>query len=175
MDDLSIGIDELLTDEELIWDANNASASKPTVEPPEETETTNADLDNVLKAFVQQRKAKNTVTKTRSDLNVWTRWCKSVNEQRELQDLPSHALNRLLSHFFKSVAKKNREDYEPGTLTSYQRSIDRYLRDIGQTRSILGDPEFEGSRQVLEAKRKLLRREGRGRKSNAAAPVTEPE
>ena len=37
MDDLSIGFDDwlLADDEELVWDANNASASKPTVEAPE--------------------------------------------------------------------------------------------------------------------------------------------
>ena len=48
MDDLSIGFDDwlLADDEELVWDANNASASKPTVEAPEATETTNADLDD---------------------------------------------------------------------------------------------------------------------------------
>ena len=48
MDDLSIGFDDwlLADDEELVWDANNASASKPTVEALEATETTNADLDD---------------------------------------------------------------------------------------------------------------------------------
>ena len=37
-------------------------------------------------------------------------------------------LNRLLSHFLK---KKNGEDYEPNSLTAFQRSIDRHLREKG--------------------------------------------
>ncbi len=78
------------------------------VEALEETETANADLDDdALKASVQQSKGKNMAKKNRSELNAWKRWCKTVNEQRELHDLPSDALNRLLSHFFKSVTKRN--------------------------------------------------------------------
>lgn len=38
--------------------------------------------------------------KTKSDLNVWYRWCESINEERKVEDLPIPELNRLLSHFF---------------------------------------------------------------------------
>ena len=55
------------------------------------------------------------------------------------------------------MKKKNGEEYEPGSLTSYQRSIDRYLRDAGREFSILTDREFEGSRRALEVKRKDLK------------------
>jgi len=158
--------------EYFVSDANEGVATIP--ESRSEAATHTLD-DHSLKEFIQQNRARNTVNKTRSDLNVWKRWCNSVQEQRELQVLPSAELNRLLSHFFKTVTKANGEEYEPGTLTSFQRSIDRHLRDVGQTRSILRDPEFEGSRQVLEAKRKLLRRQGKGRTPNAAAPLTEAE
>ena len=84
--------------------------------------------------------------KTKSDLNVWYRWCESVREIRRIDDIPSQELNRLLSHFFVGVKKANGEEYGPNTLTSYQRSIDRYIRETaGQTRSIITDKVFEGS------------------------------
>ena len=71
------------------------------------------------------------------------------------------------------ICKKNREEYEPTSLISYQRSIDRYLREEKrQTRNILKDFEFKGSRAALTAKRKDLRKQGMGRKPNAAQALT---
>ena len=71
------------------------------------------------------------MNKTRSDLNVWNKWCATVNEHRKVENIPAKELNRLLSHFFVSLKKKNGEDYEPNSLTAFQRSIDRHLREKG--------------------------------------------
>ena len=68
-----------------------------------------------------------------------------------------------------------RSNIEPCSLTSFQHSIDRHIREVGQTRSILNDREFEGSRKALEAKRKELRKKGKGRKKNAAEALTRKE
>ena len=46
---------------------------------------------------------------------------------------------------------------------------------MGKECSILTDKEFEGSRRALEAKRKSLRRRGKGEKVNAAEPLTEQD
>ena len=77
------------------------------------------------------------MNKTRSDLNVWNKWCATVNEHRKVEDIPAKELNRLLSHFFVSLKKKNGEDYEPNSLTAFQRSIDRHLREKGVEVSII--------------------------------------
>ena len=77
------------------------------------------------------------MNKTRSDLNVWNKWCATVNEHRKVEDIPAKELNRLLSHFFVSLKKKNGEDYEPNSLTAFQRSIDRHLRENGVEVSII--------------------------------------
>ena len=66
------------------------------------------------------------MNKTRSDLNVWNKWCATVNEHRKVEDIPAKELNR---HFFVSLKKKNGEDYEPNSFTAFQRSIDRHLRE----------------------------------------------
>ena len=36
---------------------------------------------------LKKTKATNTVRKTKSDLNVWYRWCAGVNESRKLEEL----------------------------------------------------------------------------------------
>ena len=70
-------------------------------------------------------------------LNVWNKWCATVNEHRKVEDIPAKELNRLLSHFIVSLKKKNGEDYEPNSMTAFQRSIDRHLREKGVEVSII--------------------------------------
>ena len=41
------------------------------------------------------------------------------------------------------------------------------MKDKGQNRSIITDKEFDGARRVLDAKRKELRKQGKGRKEHA--------
>ena len=48
--------------------------------------------------------------------------------------------------------KKDGDPYEPSTLTSFQRSLQRYLKDKGSKLNILKDNEFSKSREVLLAK-----------------------
>ena len=52
------------------------------------TMATNCELDDaVAEDFIEKNKAANTVRKTKSDLNVWYRWCAGVNESRKLEEL----------------------------------------------------------------------------------------
>ena len=44
-------------------------------------------LDDAVEDFIEKNKATNTVRKTKSDLNVWYRWCAGVNESRKLEEL----------------------------------------------------------------------------------------
>ena len=68
-----------------------------------------------------------------------------------MEKVPTEELNRLLMHFFHKIKRPNDEDYEPETLTSYQQSFDRHLRNGGQVRSILTDHEFSGAQEALKA------------------------
>ena len=75
-------------------------------------------------------------------------------------------------HLFHNIKKPNGEDYEPETLTSYQRSFDGHLRNGGQVRSILTDHEFSGAREALKVRRKQLKQTGKGCKLRAAEQLT---
>jgi hypothetical protein len=114
-------------------------------------------MDKEIKEYIDKNKAINTVKKTKSDLNIWFRWCKTVNEKRKLEEISVEELNSLLGHFFINIKKQNGEEYEPNSLTSLQSSIDRHLREAGRMYSILFDREFETSRKALEAKRKKVK------------------
>ena len=108
--------------------------------------------ENEVKAFVDINKAVNTVRKTRSDIRIWCKWCNTVGENRELEVIPSFELNKLLCSFLMTIRKKNGDEYEPCSLTSLLRSIDRQLRDSGSLVRILDDREFESSRKSLKQK-----------------------
>ena len=100
--------------------------------------------DSSVNSFIDGQKAEKTVKKTKSDMKTWYRWCESVGRTDKIETLSKDELNRLLSHFFIEVRKLDGENYEPGSLTDFQRSIDRYLQqDCGKKWSIIRDAEFE--------------------------------
>ena len=125
-----------------------------------------------MEAFVDQQKNKNTKRKTHSDLKTWYTWYAKHGETRELKDIPPAELDRLLGHFFVTVRRKDGSLYEPDTLSSFQRSIDRHLtKDLHKTYSIIRDTQFAPSREKLKASRKFLKGKGKGNKLNAAEAV----
>ena len=67
-------------------------------------------------------------------------------KNEKIESLPASKLDHLLS--------KNGEEYEVATVSSFQRSIQRYLSEKKYPLNILKDNEFEKSRKVHAAKRK---------------------
>jgi len=97
------------------------------------------------------------------------------NERRRMENISREELNSLLAHFFIKVRKLNGEEFEPGTLTSFQRSFDRYLRQHGKNYNIIQDTIFETSREALESKRKQLRLSGKGGRPKKALGLANDE
>ena len=144
------------------------SASKASTAPS----SADALDDSELKLFLTGQRNSNTERKTRSDLNVWQNWCRSVGETRPIEHVPPTELNKLLAHFFTKVKKRDGISYEPDSLTSLQRSLERHLRDnLGKQYSILRDREFALSREAIIAARKKLKKEGKGNMPRASEPL----
>ena len=74
--------------------------------------------------------------------------------------------------FYITAKKKDKTEYEPDTLSSLSRSIQRYLHDNNARVNILNDEEFKVSREVLKSKRRELRKQGKGNKPNATVALT---
>ena len=55
-------------------------------------------------------------------MKAWKRFCLQENKTRELCDIPQEELNLVLCNFFKTVKKLDGTEYEPVSLTSFQRS-----------------------------------------------------
>ena len=108
--------------------------------------------DEEINKFVRINRGKNMVKKTESDLQRWRDWCTTIGEKRDILDIPTKELNKFLCHFFVKATSCSGKDYESDTLTCFQRSIDRYLCENGQKRSIIMDKEFQGLQEALQAK-----------------------
>ena len=98
-------------------------------------------------------------------MNTLLRYMEANGMKNEkIESLPASELDHLLSKFFLNARKKNGEDYEPATVSSFQRSIQRYLSEKKYPFNILKDNEFKKPRKVLAAKRKSLVQEQTNRK-----------
>ena len=120
----SFGLD-FFSDDEFLLTETDFTEQKETTEQTEQTEIgqlNDVDCDN----FITENRNKNTTKKTQSDLNVFYRWAKSVNEARTLENISEQELDKLLAHFVLNARKQNGDEYEPDTLTSMLRSFDRF-------------------------------------------------
>ena len=74
------------------------------------------------------------------------------------------------------IKKKDGGAYEPATLQSFQRSLQRYLNDKNSKLNILKDREFVKSREVLLSKKKqLVFEEAKGNRSHTAKELSSAE
>ena len=68
--------------------------------------------------------------------------------------------------------KTDRSDYEPDSLTSFHRSIARYLQTIGYEYDIVKSSVFHTSKKVLEMGRRELKQSGKGNRPNRAESLS---
>ena len=106
--------------------------------------------------FIEEQRPENTKKKTLYDINIWKRYLSSAGEERNIEDIPAKDLNLHMCRFFMEIKKKDGEQYEPTTLTSFQRSLQRYLNDHGSTLNIVKDQQFSLSRDALSKKKRAV-------------------
>ncbi|XP_070548142.1 uncharacterized protein KIAA1958 homolog [Ptychodera flava] len=132
--------------------------------------------EDALNHQIALQKNTNTANKTRREVAVFNEWKINMTaERRPLHEIPPADLDNLLASFFWSVKMKNGKEYEPDSLSSYQKSIDRHLREMRYNKSIIRDDEFQRSRESLAAKRKKLKAEGKGNMPCKASALTESD
>jgi len=128
-----------------------------------------------LQDYVNSKRNISTQKKTTSDMNKFTTWLTTQDQRHPLELISPTELDILIGHFIKSLKKPDGSNYEPGTRTSFHRSIERHLSDHNYPYNILTDDLFATSRAVLQAKRKELKQEGLGKKPRKTEPLTADE
>ena len=128
--------------------------------------------DESIQNFIKGQQQMSTVKKTMYDMNVFQNFLSEVGEEREVLSLPPAELDKLLCNFYITVRKKDKTEYEPDTISSFSRSIQRYLDGKNYKLNILKSEEFKMSREVLKSKRRELRKQGKGNHPNATVALT---
>ena len=117
----------------------------------------------------------NTNRSTRTWINQFVKWAEWKEKEKELSSYDPAALNETLCEFYAELRKTNGKNYEPDCLATMQAALDRYLKEKKYPHSILRDPIFKQSQDVLEGKARQLRIDGLGKKPNATKPITNEE
>ena len=89
--------------------------------------------------YILTQRPENTVKKSEYDLHVCKRFFLEVGEARKIEEIPADELNILICQFLIEIKKKDGGSYEPATLQSFQRSLQRYLNDKNSKLNILKD------------------------------------
>ena len=105
-------------------------------------------------------------------MNVFQRLLNECGERRQLTGNPADELDSLLCNFYITAKKKDDTEYEPDTMSSFSRSIQRYLDDNNAKINILKDKLFKVSREVLKYKRRELRKQRKGGRPNATEALS---
>ena len=119
---------------------------------------------STIQDFIEKQRPENTTKKTAYDINVLKRFCSSIGAVRELENISSGSLKVLLCKFFMDDEKKDRGVYEPASLSSFQRCIQRYLKDKNSSREV-----------PLAKKRELVEKHAKGNRPQAARSITPSE
>ncbi|XP_035681593.1 uncharacterized protein LOC118419337 [Branchiostoma floridae] len=103
--------------------------------------------------------SKNTTRKTLSDVNVFKRFCSAppFNEPRPPEEIPPSELSPLLISYFTSCKKNNGQNYEPESLNSMLRSMERYLKASGYAYSVVQSEEFRELRLSIKRRKDELK------------------
>ena len=102
-------------------------------------------------------------------------FCKGINEHRSIQFIQDSDLDNLLCQFFIKAVTKKGELYEPDTLNSIRNSLQRVLASHGKMLDIRYDLKFQKSQAVLAARRKQLKKLGKGNWPNKTRALTDEE
>ena len=128
-----------------------------------------------IDGFINDQENRNTLKKTLCDMKLLKSFLETQNENRRLETIPPSELNDVLCKFFLSVRKPDGSNYEPNTLRSFMSSFDRHLRKMKYGFEIVSSIEFARVREVVRAKQRDLKSQGKGNLCQKADPITDVE
>ena len=133
-----------------------------------------ASVSDPLNDYIKSKRNKNTIKKTEQCIKRFQEWMSGPPrlETRALNDISPAQMDRYIGGWLMEIKKPDGSDYEPDSLTSMHRSINRKLEEIGYGYNIVESSVFKTSKKVLEARRRELKQGGRGNRPNRAEPLT---
>ncbi|XP_078380345.1 uncharacterized protein KIAA1958-like [Oculina patagonica] len=129
-----------------------------------------------LDKSVEDQKSINTSRSTQFAVRTWQAWLEQSDsvevEKKTIEVYTKQELSQLLKHFYWEIRTAKGEEFEPSSLKTIQRGLDRYLQEKNAGFSIIRDEDFAIANKALDAKVKFLKKSGKGNKLNAAQPLS---
>ena len=91
-----------------------------------EVQITSTNTIHDLKHYIETKKNPNTIRKTDQCIRRFLSFLHDKKESRNIENIPVMQLDAPVGEFILTLKKADGTDYEPDTLTSYYRAIDRY-------------------------------------------------
>ena len=114
--------------------------------------------NNNFDAFIQNQTAKSTQNNEKTAYNVLCKYMSATNNVSNIIRKKPLDLNELLCEFFMNVKKMDGEHYEPDSLSTIHRSLQRHLIKNKYKYNILVDKQFKRSRKFIVSRRKQLKK-----------------
>jgi hypothetical protein len=130
---------------------------------------------DAIDEFIKKQIPKNTTYGTNTAHRLLVRFLNSIGETRDVLSFPQVELDGLLCRFIIEVRKLNGDNFEPDSLSTIHKNLQRYLFENNYSGNILKEVIFDKSRQVLAAKRKELTKLGHGNKPHATRELSKEE
>lgn len=127
-----------------------------------------------LLEYIEGAMSENTrIANTRS-LRKFTDWLAQPPRSfmGELTDVDEETMDLYIGQFMIGVRTVNGTDYEPDSLTALHRGISRSLELLGYSANIVTSAAFKISRDILSARKKTLKKAGKGNHPNRAEELT---
>ena len=118
--------------------------------------------DEDIMAYISDQKAKSTKPKESSDYSQFKRFCKSIDESREIYQMKEAELDNILCQFYMNAKTIKVGVYEPDTLTGFKNSLQRIINERNIKHDLNLGIAFTKSRMVLKSRRKQLTKLGKG-------------
>ena len=133
-------------------------------------------LQKSVNQFIEEQKNKPTLSKTRRGFGLLSEFLKSMEENRKIEEIQPRELNDFLSELIVTVKRNDHGgDYESSSLRGFIASFNRLLKNVKYSKNIVEDREFEQTRNALNARCKLLKKECRGNRPFAAEAISDGE
>ena len=124
---------------------------------------------------IEEFKAKAKNANTKKSTCQWLRVHLFRNKEQKIERLEHSRLDEILQQFYAEVKRKDCTDCKPLSFANIQTSLDRRQREAGYIYSLLTSRHFLNSRNVLEGKTRLLRVQGKGKRSNKSCSLSHDE
>ena len=127
---------------------------------------------------VEDQESINTSRSTQFALRTWQTWLEQREfaeaEKKPIEVYTKQELSRLLKHFYWEIRTAKGDEFEPSSLKTIQRGLERYLQELNTGFSIIRDEDFANANkaQVPVPKFKFLKKSEKGNKPNAAQPLS---